>query len=389
MKLICEKEKCSGCCACLNSCPVSCISMKSDKYGVLLPTVDEEKCINCGACERVCPANHPQKLKKGIKAYAAWHNEAELRKKSASGGASRALYELILERKGVCYGVSFDEDLRLTFKAAQTEEEVSRFRGSKYVQAYVGMIMRDVKANLQKGKEVVFVGTPCQVAGLKSYLGKEYTNLITVDLICHGVPSQDYLKVHVNEIEKRIKEKADDISFRGEYSFELTLYKAKKVIYQKYRFLDSYFTGFLNGLFYRISCYQCPYACENRVGDITIGDFWGLGKEVPCKYSIGDGTSVLIPNTEKGVQIINHLKNKMFIDERPLSEAINGNSQLRHPSEMNSNYELFRQLYLEKGFEKAAQECTKNDIARWKKENRKNKIKRNIKKIVKIVIRRK
>lgn len=385
MEQICDKNQCSGCCACVNACPKNCITMEHDEYGVLLPVINGQACVNCGACERACPVNHALEKKMPQKAYAAWHLNETTRKKSASGGAAAAFYETVIENGGVAFGTSFDKELNLSIKSAQSMEGVQTFKGSKYVQAFVGLSFREVKKNLEVGKQVLFIGTPCQIAGLRNYLKKDYDNLITVDLICHGTPSIEYLHTHVKNIEKSINKKADNISFRGEYSFELTLYQNENVIYRKYRFLDQYFTGFLNGLFYRPNCYSCPYACEDRVSDITIGDFWGLGKEAPCSYRMGDGVSVILPNTDKGHQFVMQAKDKLFLDERPLSEAINGNDQLRAPSEKHKNYEKFRTLYLAAGFDKAAAKCTKEDIGQWKKEKRKERVIRVVNKCKKMI----
>lgn len=369
MEQICDKNQCSGCCACVNACPKNCISMEYDEYGVLLPVINQELCVNCGACERACPANHAPEKKMPQKAYASWHLDETTRKKSASGGAAAAFYETMIEKGGIAFGTSFDKELNLSIKSAQSMEEVQAFKGSKYVQAFVGLSYREAKKNLEAGKQVLYVGTPCQIAGLRNYLKKDYDNLVTVDLICHGTPSLKHLHAHVKNIEKSINKKADNISFRGEYSFELTLYQNENVIYRKYRFLDKYFTGFLNGLFYRPTCYSCPYACAERVSDITIGDFWGLGKEAPCSYTMGDGVSVILPNTDKGHRFVMQAKDKLFLDERPLSEAINGNAQLDHPSKKHMNYEKFKEMYPKVGFEKAVTKCTSKEIRQWKWNN--------------------
>lgn len=381
MEQICDNNKCSGCCACMNACPKECITMEYDKFGVMLPKIRQETCIDCGLCTRVCPVNSKTQRNTPQKAYAAWHLDADQRKKSASGGVAAAFYETVLEQGGVCFGTSFDSDLNLTVKSAITDEEIRQFRGSKYVQAYVGNQLKQVKKYLDMDKKVLFVGTPCQVAGLNQYLRKEYPGLVTVDLICHGVPSVQYLRSHVNEIEGKIKKRADNITFRGEHSFELALYQSGELIYKKYRFLDSYFTGFLNGLFYRPNCYECPYACENRVSDITIGDFWGLGREAPCDYKMGDGVSVILPNTAKGEAFVQLSAKRLFMDERPLSEAVHGNDQLRHPSPKHENYDRFRELYPEEGFERAAAVCTKDDIAKWKKDNHYTIVRRAVRKV--------
>lgn len=384
MEQICDKNKCTGCSACFNSCPKNCISMKANKFGVLLPEIDQAECINCGACERSCPVNHIVKKNMPRTAYAAWHLNPTVRKSSASGGAAMVFYQSVIEQGGICFGTCFDEELNLRIQSATTLNEINKFRGSKYVQAYVGKSYREVKEELDLGKLVLYIGTPCQIAGLKNYLKKEYEKLIAVDLICHGVPSLTYLHEHIAEIEKKLHKKVDNVTFRGEYSYELALFQDEQLIYRKHRYKDSYFTGFLNGLFCRPNCYDCPYACEERVSDITIGDFWGLGKEAPCSYGMGDGVSVILVNTDKGQDFLMQVRDKMFLEERPLTEAINGNDQLRHPGEKNDNYELFRELYLRDGFEQAAKKCTHDDMRKWWRENRKNNVKRALRKCKRI-----
>jgi coenzyme F420-reducing hydrogenase beta subunit len=352
----------------MNVCPKGCIDMKHDKYGVLRPVIDNEQCVNCNACQKVCPANNRLELGEPKKAYAAWHLDKEKRKYSASGGAATAFYETVIEQGGICFGTSFDENLNLNIVSTDNLEELKKFRGSKYVQASVGYSYKEAKRYLDDGRKVIYIGTPCQIAGLKNYLRKDYEQLITVDLVCHGVPSIKYLQSHISNIEKKIDKEVDNVTFRGEYSFELSLYKNERLVYKKYRFLDEYFTGFLNGLFYRENCYSCPYAQEKRVSDITIGDFWGLGREKPCDYTLEGGVSVILPITEKGREFFQAVNKKLFIDERPVSEAVNGNSQLREPSRKNERYDEFKQMYTSFGFETAVRKCTSKDIAVYKRE---------------------
>lgn len=384
MEEICNKQKCSGCCACMNICPKNCISMDYDEYGVVYPNIDEEKCIHCNACKRVCPVNCETEKNRAQTAYAAWHNNEEARRTSASGGVAAAFYETVIENKGVCFGTCFDENLNLNIVKAITKEEIKMFKGSKYVQAYVGMSLKQAQEELRAGKQVLFIGTPCQIAGVRNFLMKDYDNLITVDLICHGVPSIRYLQEHICTIERKVHQNVDNISFRGEDNFMLVLYKDLQKIYKKDRYLDNYFVGFLQGLFYRPNCYKCPYACAERVGDITIGDFWGLGTEEPCEYGMENGVSVILPNTEKGIDFINSAKFKLFLDKRPITEAINGNTQLREPSEKHVNYNEFRKLYLKYGYERAAGKCTRNEIQKYRIEQIQNSLKWKIKRILRI-----
>lgn len=370
MNTICEFEKCTGCQACVNVCPKKCISMKADEYGVPYPSVDNEVCVNCGACQRTCPVNSEVPKNKIDVAYAAWHNNTEIRSSSSSGGAAMAMYETILEDGGVVFGTKFDEKLNLEIQCATTIEEAHQFKSSKYVHASVANSYKEVKEYLNEGRKVLYISVPCQIAGLKGYLKKDYDNLITVDLICHGAVPHGYLLDHINYMKKQKQIDVDNVSFRGEHDFKLGLYHNGEGRVFVDRFLDPYFTGFLSGLFYRPNCYSCNYACDERVSDITIGDFWGLGKKETCSYGMGNGVSVLLPVTEKGKSFVEKLNEKMFVDERPAIEAIDGNTQLRHPSEKHEKYDEFRRLYLKDGFESAAGYCTKEQIEKFKKDNR-------------------
>ena len=213
MEQICDKKQCSGCQACKNICPKQCITMKYDEYGVAYPSIDQSSCVDCKACEKVCPVNQPVEKRKAVRAYAAWHNDLTTRRRSASGGAAMAMYETMIEQGGVCFGTKFDPDLSLRIQSAETLEEVHAFRASKYVQASVENSFRQAKDYLQDGRSVLYIGTPCQIAGLKNYLKKDYENLITVDLICHGVPSWQHLMDHVKYLNKDIQKQIDDITF--------------------------------------------------------------------------------------------------------------------------------------------------------------------------------
>lgn len=385
MERVCNLDKCAGCYACANICPKKCISMKYNEQGILLPSIDQEKCVDCKACQKVCPVNQPVEKRKATKAFAAWHLDETTRRKSASGGAAMAFYETMLEKNGICFGTRFDKNLDLVIQSATSREEVHTFKGSKYVQAMVGDSFSKAKEYLDEGKEVLYIGTPCQIAGLLKYLRKDYDNLITIDLVCHGVPSMAYLKDHVETLKMQLDQNIDNISFRNGYLYELALYSNQEKIYAKERFLDSYLVGFTNGLFMRPNCYTCTYACDERVSDITIGDFWGLGNEAPCDFELGEGISLIIPNTEKGSAFVELASDKLSIHERPVSEAIHGNTQLMHPSEQNVNHESFLKMYQEKGFDEAAWEYTKTEIGEYKKKLKKKFLLRCIKKMKKIL----
>jgi coenzyme F420-reducing hydrogenase beta subunit len=231
---------------------------------------------------------------------------------------------------------------------------------------------------LQNDKKVLFIGTPCQVAGLKKFLNKEYENLYTIDLICHGVPPHRYLQ---EEIKNVTNEEIDNISFRNKEGFIFELYKNGNKIYKENGATSKYYIGFLEGVFYRENCYNCIYANSKRVSDITIGDFWGLDKSSKLYDRDNSGVSVLLPITDKGLELIEICKDKMNLEDRAVEEAVQGNSQLRNPSKKPKSYDTFRRYYLKTGYIRACNIAMRRKILRGKLKN--NKLLYKIYKIIK------
>lgn len=355
---ICDITKCTGCMACYNACPKHCITMVYDENGTLNPQIQDNICSGCNICSTVCPVNKTIEFTKPMETYACWNLDEDKRKSSSSGGIASTFYEYFVENGGIVYGCFYDENLQLKFSKATTIEELQKFKTSKYSQAYIGEIYKEIFSLLIKNEKVLFIGTPCQVAGLKSYLRKDYDNLLTVDLICHGVPSQKFIDEYIKSLDLEVS--PNNLTFRGIYDFYFTLYKNSDILYSKKARDDAYYSSFLNGLFYRESCYDCKYAKSERISDITIGDFWGLGEKIPFESDTSNGVSVALINTEKGNTLFNNIKNKIFFEKRTIEEAIAGNDQLRHPSIKNENYEKFKELYKKYGFENAIKECFKN-----------------------------
>lgn len=374
MKEICSKEKCTGCCACMNKCPQNCIKMKEDEYGSLVPEIDESKCINCNLCLRTCPINNVINSNNPIKAYAAWSLNENERKTSASGGIATTFYKHIVSKGGYIAGTSFNEKMELKHSLVNNEEQIEKFKGSKYIQSYIGYIYRNIKEKLEQGEKVLFIGTPCQVAGVNMYLNREYKNLITIDLICHGVPSNKLLNEHVKNIENKQGKCINRITFRGEDRYLFTAYQDEKIVYQKSSREDLFLLGFLNGIFSRKSCYQCKYANLNRISDITIGDFLGLGKEKKFKYSTKNGVSLILTNTKKGEKFLEECKNELFLEERDIDEATKENEQLKNPTKETEKHTMFLRLYPKHGFEYSCKKCLKKELKDIKKEKIINRI---------------
>ena len=355
MEKICDDKKCTGCIVYYNICPMNAISMTYNERTELSPIVDNEKCINCNLCKTICPANKDVDITEPKKVYACWNLDEEKRKTSSSGAIAYTLYENIIENDGVVFGCSYDDELQLKFSYAESLDDIQKYKTSKYSHAYIGDSYKNVENFLKLGKKVLFVGSPCQVQGLKNYLRKDYDNLYLVDFICHGVPSQLIIDEYIKSL--NLEKKPTNMTFRGIYSFILTLYKENEIIYQKSSMDDSYYYSFLNSLFYRKSCYQCKFAQPKRGGDITIGDFWGIGRDIPFEHDISSGVSSALINTKKGAKLFEAIKPKIFYEERTLEEAIAGNAQLNAPSPQNQYYDLFLELYKKYGFNKAINDC--------------------------------
>lgn len=358
MEVICSPDKCTGCAACMNACTLDAISMEAmPPLGDIHPRINSKKCINCGLCSRICPVNHPIQLNDPFKAFAAISKVHEDLRTSASGGASSVLCESVLFRGGVIYGCVQRNYQHIAHQRIDKLEEAYLLKGSKYVQSNIGFVFREVKADLDKGEEVLFTGTPCQVAGLKAYLHKDYDNLYLVDLVCHGVPSQKMLSDDVDQLLKGYPQVDRDgisvvfrrkarctVPFEPEFGTFLHLNgeklegnpsKEKK----KQSFLkDNYITAFMAGISFRENCYTCPYAQSKRTGDITIADFWGLmDKAFPAE----NGVSLIMPSSRKGMKLVQLCASRFIISERPVSEAIAGNGQLGHPSPRPAERDAF------------------------------------------------
>lgn len=347
MRKICEQNSCTGCSLCAAMCPVSCITMKAGKLGHLFPRIDNKKCINCGLCTKNCPALRPVELSAPYRAYAAWAKDESDYRSSTSGGASSVFSQHIIRHGGVVYGCAVLPGAKIEHIRVNKIEDLYKIKGSKYVQSTITESLRLLKKDIKEKKTVLFIGTPCQIAAVKNLFKIIPENLYLIDLVCHGTPSQkslqDYLKRHVPI------DKIDDIKFRSEQGYVINAFSNKETVYSSlelwtYRYKDYYYNAFMDGFSFRDSCFQCRYANPCRCSDITIGDFWGLGKEVSCeqipehKY----GISLVLPITKKGESLFHDVAKSMNVYERPVSEAINGNDQLKHPKERTKKAHLYR-----------------------------------------------
>ena len=338
---------CCGCGACAAGCPNGAITMSEGKDGFVLPVINSDLCIGCGACTRACGLNRGIGSNSAGPFFAAAGRDDV--SESASGGVFGAVAREYISSGGVAYGAAYEREgnsLRVLHRRAASVDELLPLLNSKYVQSDVCGLYKQVKADLKKDRPVLFIGTSCQVAGLKKYIKDVPDNLYLVDLICHGVPSQQMLHEHIAYVTS--KQKIRQISFRKGNDIVISLagnnfsYEAN-VWEDPYK--DLYIKGFVDCLIYRPSCYQCHFAQPNRVSDITIGDFWGLRNAEKLPSESKNGISVLLPVSNKGMELLSATKPSLYIVERSVDEAVRGNTQLRHPSIQGRRSRLFGLLY--------------------------------------------
>lgn len=318
-----QASDCCGCSACAQKCPKQCLTMHPDKDGFLFPEVVNDTCIDCGLCSKVCPLENKVTSNTAPKFYGAYNVNTMDIKNSSSGAIYPALGKWIIAQGGVVFGASLDEKHNLYHIATSAEEEFVKTLGSKYFQSDIKETYKECKADLDSGKLVLFTGTPCQIHGLKCFLRKDYQNLYTADVICHGVPSSKMFNAYVAYLEKKHQAELIDINFRDKKrnGWSITLrytmkYPNGKVKdYYLISKLSEYFMAFLSGSIARESCYSCPFSSLDRPGDITMGDFWGYQKKRPdLKHE--DGLSLIISNTQKGSELIEILsKNGIAFNE--------------------------------------------------------------------------
>lgn len=326
MITITDKANCTGCSACYAICPKHCITMCPDAEGYLYPSVDINLCIDCGACENVCPINKniPTGERKII-AFAVQNRNEVIRKESASGGAFSAFATTVLKKDGIIFGGCFDKNFNVYHDSVHTQDDLKKLRCSKYVQSDMRDTFSDVKAFLKQGRPVLFSGTPCQVCGLKSYLKKNYDNLITIDLICHGVPSPGLWNKYLKWISDKEKSKITYVSFRDKYfgyagstmaiGFEngKTKYQSQSIQFFKYTFFQN-----LNN---RPSCFNCKFKTINRNADITLYDCWHINK---FNKDMDDdcGTTMTLLHTEKGENLFNETQPLIYYCKANVDKAI-------------------------------------------------------------------
>ncbi|MBQ6432117.1 MAG: polysaccharide pyruvyl transferase family protein [Oscillospiraceae bacterium] len=349
--VLASRAHCTGCGACEAACPTGAIRMEADAEGFLYPRVDITKCVGCLACERSCPADCVTPADKAPEAYYAFAKDAEICQSSSSGGVFTLLSQEILQRDGAVFGAGFDSDFRVRHQRIDKPEEIARLRTSKYVQSDLGDTLRQVRSLLKENRPVLFSGTPCQIAALRQYLGKDDENLFTQDIICHGVPSPEVWKDYLEQThgDKQIA----SVNFRdktlGWYGFSMKVTYADGAYYRELATKDPYERSFLANLTLRPSCYQCQYKSVSRVSDLTLADYWGVELVHP-ELKQQQGVSLVLAHSEKGKRLLDAIAKEFQIGSTDLERATKMNHATTHSVSWHPNRNEFFQKRKEEPF---------------------------------------
>lgn len=368
MVLYTDGQDCCGCAACATICPKQAITMRPDADGFVYPVVEDALCVECELCVNTCAF---QKVSvtagKPLAVYAAVNKDQATLYNSSSGGVFAALASLTFEKGGVVFGCAFNKDMEPEHICIDSPANLGKLQGSKYVQSDVKDTYAEAKQYLQGGRPVLYTGTPCQIAGLKSYLGKDWDNLVTADLVCHGVPSAAFFKGYIDWLEEYLGSKVTAYQFRdkskigwgfvGNVTFLRNGRTRSSTVHPAFHY---YYQYFLQGDIYRESCYHCKYAGGNRQGDFTIGDYWGVEKAHP-KVDVRHGVSLLLVNTQKGMTLMEQLSQGLDLTESTFDQARAQNGQLNEPTARSGKREAILRTWREGGYQTVADEYYKTN----------------------------
>lgn len=374
---LCSHLDCTGCASCANACPKDAIHMIEMSDGFLQPVVNKDKCIGCLLCEKSCPVINSHRPANRLQptVYACWNKNRDVRLESSSGGAFSALATSVLRKGGYVAGAAFNHEMRVSHILIHSAEDLHKLRGSKYVQSDIGDIYRQVKTKLGDNAPVLFVGTPCQAAGLKHFLRKDYPNLFCCDFICHGTPSPLLFQKYIKWVEQEKGMNIFSFNFRHKHSGWYDALRVANdwcVMKGKY---DAYFFGFNRDLTLRESCYHCPALGLPRASDITIADFWGIGMQYKFERTgeIHQGVSLVMTNNEKGDELFEQAKPYLHWQRGMFDEAIARNQPLikpsHRPSARNTFYADMESIEFEHLRLKYFQMPVKARLVAWFREN--------------------
>lgn len=335
-----DKKDCCGCTACVHICPLKCIEMKEDKEGFLYPITDNEKCIHCNKCEDVCPIINLKNENSETKTFIGYNKNEEIIKLSSSGGIFSLAAEWVLKENGVVFGAAFDENFEVCHFSVETMEELSKLRGSKYVQSRLGDAYPKVQQYLENNRKVLFSGTACQIAGLKNYLNKDYENLYTVDVLCHGVPSPKIWKMYLEDKKEQYDAQIEKIEFRnkenGWRNYSINIEFDNNQRYSVTSNDDKYMQMFIGNIDLRPSCHNCRFKDFPRISDMTIGDSWGIEKYMP-DMDDDRGTSVIFTYSAKGKEMLKEVRESLNLRNADFNKTLSMTYDLRKSFEMHPN----------------------------------------------------
>lgn len=355
MITISDKRNCCGCSACVQICPKQCIDFNEDNHGFRYPLVNENKCVDCGLCETVCPVLNQYNPKEPFKVYAGINSDKATRYNSSSGGVFSSLAKSIIENGGVVFGAGFDTDWEVEHVFIEAEKDLHILRGSKYLQSRIGNTYKKAQEFLNQGRSVLYSGTSCQIAGLKRFLRKEYDNLITVDVVCHGAPSplvwRKYLGLLLHQHGYISKDIIKCIDFRdkvtGWKNYSITVEKSDgEVMFHEIHNRNQFMRLFLSNLSIRPSCFKCPAKQGKSHSDITLADYWGIDRIYP-QADDDKGISLILVNSEKGIDFLRTLDIILF--DTDYSDALAGNPCILKSVPENKYYSRFWRAFEKKG----------------------------------------
>lgn len=360
-----DAVNCCGCSLCEYVCSLNAVSMKYEN-GFLFPEIDNNLCVNCGKCQKLCPFLKISKNSESQTCFAAKHKDNEIRKESSSGGVFTALSDAILKRNGIIAGAVYNDQMELIHTAAESFEERDRMRGSKYIQSNCTGIYKKIKEALLQDREVLFCGTPCEVAAVKNAFPNS-DKLYLADIICHGVPSPQVWRNFVEYLEKRYSNKLCDYKFRDKTQGWRT-YSALARFTNGQTETNNDITGSYIELFrydvcLRPSCTVCPYTDSFRPGDITIGDFWGIENIIP-EIDDNKGVSAVICNTDKGRLLLDSVKSDLLLYECSVEDIKKRQPNLSHPSSCSNKAEAFNKDLNSMPFDKILHKYTRVGLKR-------------------------
>lgn len=356
-------EACTGCYSCISACPKSCIRMEENEEGFWYPQISSRQCIQCNRCEKVCPvlSELPNtKTEKDIRVYAVTHKDDSIRMSSSSGGAFSVLAETVLDQGGVVFGAAFDDNYDVHHIYVETVDDMAKLRGSKYVQSRIGNAYKQAETFLKEGRPVYFSGTACQTSGLMAYLGKEYENLYTQDLICHGVPSPMVWRKYLEYQKTLERSEIQKIFFRdktyGWHNWHLTIDFRNGMHYAQSQFQDKMIISYLRGKCSRLCCYDCKFKQKCRTADFTLADYWGI-EEIAPELNDEKGISSCYVNSPRAQRLFDNAASRMKIKELDLERSIAGNLAMIESEHLPKDRDVFLREMRKMPFEMAYGKC--------------------------------